>query len=128
VRLTLIYLDTHVVVWLYGGYVEKFSQEVRGLINEPDLLISPVVCLELQYLYEIQRITVDAATITVDLATRLGLTVCNKAFEAIVAQAILLSWTRDPFDRLIVANASLYGNVLISQDRNIHNHYPQTRW
>lgn len=124
----MIYLDTHVVVWLYGGYIEKFSQEVRELINEHELFISPVVRLELQYLYEIQRIIVDASAITADLATRLGLMVCDQDLNTIVNAALALSWTRDPFDRLIVANASLKGNILLSQDRKIRDHYPQTRW
>ncbi len=30
----MIYLDTHVVVWLYAGLVEKFSQAVMELMNE----------------------------------------------------------------------------------------------
>jgi len=41
----LIYLDTHVVVWLYAGLVGKLSQPVKDLINDNELCISPVVRL-----------------------------------------------------------------------------------
>lgn len=123
----MIYLDTHIVVWLYAGYSTKLSQEARELMNQNELFISPFVRLELQYLYETQRVTVDSTAITADLATRLGLMVCDKELNQIVNQAIAFSWTRDPFDRLIVAHASLDNNILISHDRNIRNHYTHAK-
>ncbi len=69
----MIYLDTHVVVWLYAGQLERFSDEVQTLLNEHDLRICPIVQLELQYLHEIERITVEAQTILADLGARIGL-------------------------------------------------------
>lgn len=127
-RCILIYLDTHVVVWLYAGYTNKFSPLVKSLINEHDIYISPIVRLELQYLHEIARITEEANAIVTDLSNRIGLKVCDKNFEAVVNQALSLSWTRDPFDRLVVANASLNDTMLITKDQNMLEHYPQARW
>jgi PIN domain nuclease of toxin-antitoxin system len=124
----LIYLDTHVVVWLYAGLVENFSRPVRDLINENEMRISPIIRLELQYLYETQRITVEANVIVADLSNRLGLHVCDKLFNSIVDQAVLVKWTRDPFDRLIVGNAQLGQDILITKDRNIRQHYPHANW
>jgi len=124
----LIYLDTHVIVWLYAGLSEQFSEPARQLINNHDTLISPIVRLELQYLYEIQRVTVDANAIVADLTNRIGLQVCDKPFDLVVQQALAHSWTRDPFDRLIVANAALNNAILLSKDQNILAHYAQARW
>jgi PIN domain nuclease of toxin-antitoxin system len=124
----LIYLDTHVVVWLYAGYADKFSPLAKSLINAHDVYISPIVRLELQYLHEIARITEEANAIVTDLSNRIGLKVCDKNFEAVVNQALSLSWTRDPFDRLIAANASLNDNMLITKDPNMLEHYFQARW
>ncbi|WP_420642864.1 type II toxin-antitoxin system VapC family toxin [Candidatus Leptofilum sp.] len=124
----MIYLDTHVVVWLYAGQLARFSDEIQALLNENDLIVSPIVQLELQYLHEIERITVDAQTIITDLAARIGLQTCDKRFQAVVGEATAVSWTRDPFDRLIVANASLNSDILISKDQNILNHYPHAKW
>ena len=52
-----IYLDTHVVLWLSEGLVERLPKAARRSIEENDLLFSPMVRLELQYLYEIKRCT-----------------------------------------------------------------------
>lgn len=124
----MIYLDTHVVVWLYAGLVEKLSQPARVLINEHEIEISPIVRLELQYLHEIGRVTEDANVVVADLSSRIGLNVCKKRFNAIIGRAIGLSWTRDPFDRLIVANADLNDNILVSKDQDILDHYHHARW
>jgi PIN domain nuclease of toxin-antitoxin system len=124
----LIYLDTHVVVWLFAGLVGKFNRPVVELINEHELDISPIVLLELQYLYEVQRTTKDAMAIVTDLSQRVGLKVCDKDFNAIISQALAHSWTRDPFDRVIVAHASLHGNLLITKDQTILENYPHARW
>jgi hypothetical protein len=53
----LIYLDTHVVAWLFSARIDLLPAGVRTRIEESDLLISPAVKLELEYLYEIHRIT-----------------------------------------------------------------------
>ena len=124
----MIYLDTHVVVWLYTGQVEKLSEQAKELINEHEVYISPVVRLELQYLYEIQRITDEASEIVFDLSARIGLKMCDKSFNTIVNGALDLSWTRDPFDRIIVANAALNTNILVTRDQNILKNYEHAMW
>ena len=52
----MIYLDTHVVVWLYSGLTDKLTDIAKSLINDNEVYISAIVRLELQYLYEIKRI------------------------------------------------------------------------
>lgn len=124
----MIYLDTHVVVWLYAGLTERFSVATQTMLDDEDLLISPVVRLELQYLYEINRITVTADTVIVDLAQRIGLAVCPKPFNDIITQATQITWTRDPFDRILVAHAALDQLPLLSKDQTILTHYPLAHW
>jgi PIN domain nuclease of toxin-antitoxin system len=124
----LIYLDTHVVVWLYAGLTEIFGELVRRLINDDEVFISPIARLELQYLYEIQRVKDDEQTIVSDLANRIGLQVCTKPFNPIVTRALAYSWTRDPFDRLIVAQAALQDSILVSKDQTILANYAHARW
>jgi PIN domain nuclease of toxin-antitoxin system len=124
----LIYLDTHVTVWLYSGLVEKLSNTARQLINTHDIFISPAVRLELQYLLEVQRVTAAPDTIVTDLANRIGLQVCAKPFNRIVSEALASTWTRDPFDRLIAAHAGLDDDVLVTKDGNILRNYAHARW
>ncbi|HPQ42427.1 MAG TPA: PIN domain-containing protein [bacterium] len=47
-----MFLDTHVVVWLYEGRTELFTDAARNAIDANDLAISPMVLLELAYLEE----------------------------------------------------------------------------
>ncbi len=124
----MIYLDTHIVVWLYAGHTHKFSALAKELINEHEIYISPIVRLELCYLHEISRVLEDANTIITDLSNRIGLRVCDKNFDTIISQAMSFSWTRDPFDRIIIANAQLNNNFLLTKDQNILEHYPYARW
>jgi len=124
----LIYLDTHIVVWLYAGLVDKLSPLGQSLINQQVLFISPIVRLELKYLYEIKRIRALPETIIADLQSRLGLVVCNREFNDVVTQAMTIEWTRDPFDRLITAQSMLEDKILLTKDRTILANHPQARW
>ena len=124
----MIYLDTHAIVWLYAGLIEKFSETTRELINSHEICISPIVRLELQYLHEIQRVTDESQVIVADLSNRIGLLICDKPLNLIVTRALIISWTRDPFDRLIVANAALNDNLLLSKDQRIRENYTFARW
>ncbi|OAI49206.1 transposase [Gammaproteobacteria bacterium SCGC AG-212-F23] len=124
----MIYLDTHVLVWLYSGFVEKFSEHARQLMDKNALMISPMAQLELTYLHETKRIQYSAEAIIHDLQSRIGLDICELGFEDIVKKAHSLSWTRDPFDRLIVAQAMVNAARLITKDQTIRKHYRFAVW
>jgi PIN domain nuclease of toxin-antitoxin system len=51
-----VYLDTHVLVWLFSGDMDNFSPKAIDLIENRELLVSPMVLLELEYLHEIGRL------------------------------------------------------------------------
>jgi PIN domain nuclease of toxin-antitoxin system len=122
----LVYLDTHIVCWLYEGLVKKFSPAETTAIDTGMLLVSPMVVLELQYLYEIGKILHGPDIILPSLATDIGLQVSTTAFARIAAHACSLSWTRDPFDRLLVAEVQLLPQAqLITRDRLIRQYCTQ---
>jgi PIN domain nuclease of toxin-antitoxin system len=122
------YLDTHVALWLYAGETQRVSKRAAAAINREPLALSPVVLLEMQYLREIGRITVAPKVVVTDLGRRLGLAVEDRATLPLIEQALDLSWTRDAFDRLIVAQAALDNAWLITRDRLILKHYPKAVW
>ena len=115
-------------MWLYAGNVENLSEQAKKLINDHEIFISQVVRLELQYLFEIHRVTDQANEIVFDLSDRIGLKMCDKSFNTIVSSALNYSWTRDPFDRIIVANAAVNRNILVTKDRNILENYEKAMW
>lgn len=124
----MTYLDTHVVVWLYRGDVGLFSERARGQIEREELFISPAVVLELEYLAEIRAERPSALTITAALEKDLGVRVCDLPFEVVVRQALLEKWGRDPFDRLIVAQAKANQAPLVTKDERIQRHYEAAVW
>ncbi len=124
----MIYLDTHVVVWLYAGLTEKFSDLAKSLINAHTPYISPMVRLELKYLYEIGRISELPDPIIADVSHLIGLRICQEDFNRVIGYSLELDWTRDPFDRLIVAHAAVNGNILLTKDNKILVNYPQAKW
>lgn len=124
----MIYLDTHVAVWLYAGELDRFSKAALRDIEEHDLMISPVVLLEIQYLREIKRLRTDAHVIADTLARSISLQVCDLAFDQVVLEALSLSWTRDPFDRIIVAQATARNAALLTKDESILAHYKKAFW
>ena len=124
----MIYLDTHVVVWLYAGKVNMLSEHAAELINSHEIIISPVVRLELEYLFEIQRITDKANEVISDLSDRIGLKICEKNFNTIISRALNFRWTRDPFDCIIVANAAVNQNILVTKDQSILENYEKAMW
>ncbi len=124
----MIYLDTHVVVWLYAGKTDLLSPQAVERIEAEDLFISPVVQLELEYLREIDRLTVASALVIESLSQRIGLTLCDLPFAHVVVESIAQSWTRDPFDRLIAAQAIARNAPLLTKDRHIQDNCSLALW
>ncbi len=124
----MIYLDTHVLLWLHAGLLDRFTARGRRLLEQNDLMISPCVKLELQYLLEIGRTTVPADLVVGELNGQIGLTVCDLPFDIVVNRALTLDWTRDPFDRLISAQALCRGMPLLTKDKSIRRHVKLAVW
>ena len=124
----MIYLDTHVVVWLYAGEVGRLSAKARAAIEAQELRISPMVLLELEYLRETGRISVRSEKIRAALALDLGLHVCALPMADAVAAAIGMDWTRDPFDRLICGHAAARRAGLVTKDEAIQTNFPKAIW
>ncbi len=84
--------------------------------------------MELQYLYEIKRITKKSEDVIVELSNRIGLEICDKDFISIIKNATNFKWTRDPFDRIIASNAELDGDILVTKDPAMLNNYKHAKW
>jgi PIN domain nuclease of toxin-antitoxin system len=120
---SIVFLDTHVIVWLYDALVNRFSTQAQSMMETSDLQMSPICMLELQYLYEIKRINIKPKTICHHLEVTIDLKKDEANFSNITDEAMSLSWTRDPFDRMIVAHAQYTKAHLITADQMIHAHY-----
>ena len=125
----MIYLDTHIILWLFARKGEGLSVRALNLIEtETEVAISPMVLLELEYLHEIGRTTLGSKPVYEYLYERIALQVCKRSFTDVIQAATMQSWTRDPFDRIITAQAAIGLNALITKDKGIRDHYEYAVW
>lgn len=124
-----VYLDTNVVVWLAQGTLQRISRRAQSALEQGTLLMSPMVLIELQYLYELHRIKLPARDVQLKVEHEIGVRVCDLPFPSVASAALDEKWTRDPFDRMIVAQAKANGLApLVSADEEIKKNYPRTVW
>lgn len=123
----IVYLDTHVLVWLFDD-ASRLSPPARRAIDRYELRASPAAVLEMEFLHELGRTRQSAADIVKALATHVGLRICDLPFRTVVDVALKEAWGRDPFDRLIVAQAKAAGAGLVSKDEKIRQNYAKAIW
>lgn len=124
----MIFLDTHLLVWLYEGELDLISDQAKKLLESQAILISPIVKLELEYLHEIKRLKHNADKIFSYLNSEIGIEFSKESFGMVIEKSIKEKWTRDPFDRIITAHARLLGFKLITKDQKIHRNYSLATW
>lgn len=121
-------LDTHIIIWLYSKDFSQFTPKVQKLLHSSELIVSPMVRLELALLYEIGRVDSPPDMVFRDLQSTLPITVLDLDFALASKEAENLQWTRDPFDRLIVATSQATGIPLLTKDRNILANFKLAIW
>ncbi len=125
---TLTHLDTHVVIWAASGDHHRFSELALHSLEHDALRVSPMVALELTYLHETGRITAGARAILDEARRALGLVTADESFAAVIDVAQTLDWTRDPFDRIIAAQALTARARLLTKDVTIREHLSLAVW
>ena len=124
----LTHLDTHVVAWIAGGHHDRLSAAGVNAVEHDTLRVSPLVALELQYLVEAGRLDLDPLDTLVELRRSLDLREAAESFGSVVDVALGLTWTRDPFDRLIAAQAIAADARLLTKDDHLLDHLVGAFW
>ncbi len=117
-----VLLDTHFLIWttLQSKRLEQFPWLGKYL----PWGVSPVSLLELQYLSEVDRLRVAQPGFTDTLMQDRRFVVDEVPLLALIRRAFPLSWTRDPFDRLLAAHSTARRVPLCTVDRQIAaNHH-----
>lgn len=109
----VILLDTNAVIWLHRG-----DRRVAALAQRATrLYASPATILELQFLIEAGRLRLRAGASVIQLVHDDRWVIDDPASAAWFEKASEIGFTRDPFDRLIVAHARLRHWSLATGDR-----------
>ena len=123
------YLDTNIVIFLHSGHIARLTQRATEQIETTDLLVSGMVLLELEMLFEKGAIQYSASQILSDLNQQIGVSVCQLPIAAVMNSALRVKWTREPGERIIVVNAIANNEApLVRSDRRIHEEYPNAIW
>lgn len=119
-KVTLL-LDTHFLIWLV--------LESKRLANFPWLDryrpwgVSPVSFLEIQFLAEVGRLSVSNPEFTSTVMKDRRFIIDDISLETLVGHALKIDWTRDPFDRLLVAHSLARRVALCTTDRAIRSRH-----
>jgi len=124
----IAFLDTHAFVALGMGKIESFGKESRRLLETADLFVSQIVLFELHVLAETRKVAVEPSRFFFETLETCDVRESADALAAVVREAASFSWTRDPFDRLIVATAMLHRAKLITKDALIRDRFADAVW
>ena len=114
-------LDTHFLLWIVLDVprVDEFD----WLEKYRPWGVSPVSLLEIQFLAEVGRLEVRSAEFTEALGADRRFAIDEVPLLSLVEAALPLSWTRDPFDRLLAAHSEARRAPLCTLDPELLEHH-----
>ena len=110
-------LDTHFLLWI--------ALDVPRIDAFPWLEgyrpwgVSPVSFLEVQFLTEVGRLEAKTSEFAAAISQDSRFVVDEVPLVSLIDRAIPLSWTRDPFDRLLAAHSESRRAPLCTLDRRL---------
>jgi len=118
-------LDTHVLLWTLAS-PRRLRKKTRDAISNPDNVIhtSVVSAWEIELKRALEKLDAPA-----DLTTALqttGLTLLPLRLEHIAGLRDLPNLHRDPFDRILAAQARIEGLILVTSDTVLQRYPVQT--
>lgn len=114
-------LDTHFLIWILRG--SDRLAEYPWLGRYRPWALSPVSLLELQFLVDVGRLDGDVPALTEALLSDPRFMIDEPPLVLLIRHALPLSWTRDPFDRLLAAHSGARRLPLCTADRTIRAHH-----
>lgn len=124
-------LDTQVWLWMQA-WPERFSSRARETVDDQEgvLLLSPVSAWEISTKYTLGRLSLPLPP-----AEYVPSRMKSSGVDALplqhshALQVAELPWHhRDPFDRLLIAQAQVEGLAILSADRQLAAYDVQLHW
>jgi PIN domain nuclease of toxin-antitoxin system len=119
-------LDTHTVLWWMAGELDRLGEKARGAISEGDIVISAVVIWEVAIKRHQGKL--DAPADLLDQLERAGVPLLPITARHADRVGTLPLHHRDPFDRLLVAQADCEGLALVSADEELKRYGVEIVW
>ena len=125
-----ILLDTHTFIWFFNGD-EQLSSKAKRLIEDSKInkFVSIASVWEIAIKIGLGKLTFDGSTSEiVELIFKNGFQILQISVDHIVAYETLEFIHRDPFDRILIAQAIVEKLTIITKDENIQKYRVKTNW
>ena len=124
----MITIDTHIAIWLYENRLSNLTGSAQEAIENNQIILPNMVRLELAYLHEIKRIKERPDTVINALTNEIFLITPELPMSLVISNAQSLTWTRDPFDRIICAETIAHEANLVTRDEVIRENFDFVVW
>jgi PIN domain nuclease of toxin-antitoxin system len=126
-----VLLDTHAFLW-WDGAPEQLSPQALALCQDAQntLLLSVVSIWEMQIKVQLGKLklSVPLRDMVESQQKVNGIEVLPVTLEHVLAVEELPAYHKDPFDRLLIAQAVVEKAVLLSKDANLTRYGVQVMW
>lgn len=124
----MITIDTHIAIWLYENRLRNITASAQEALENNQIILPNMVRLELSYLHEIKRIKERPDTVINALTDEIFLITPELPMSIVISNAQGLTWTRDPFDRIICAETIVHEAKLVTRDEVIRDNFDSVVW
>ncbi len=126
-----VLLDTHTFLWL-DGYSSRLSPKAIDILTDPshELFLSIASVWELTIKVALGKLVLrdDLAVVVQDQTTRNPIQLLPISLEDVMAVRTLPLLHKDPFDRMLVAQARILNATLLTMDPLIRQYPVRTDW
>jgi PIN domain nuclease of toxin-antitoxin system len=113
-------LDTHVVLWWLSADERLPAELKQRLDDDPDVWVSPVTLWEVTIKESLGKL--ESRSNLANAIVRSGFRRLSITFEHAITAGRLPPLHRDPFDRMLIAQARCEGLTLVTRDAQIHRY------
>jgi PIN domain nuclease of toxin-antitoxin system len=116
-----VLLDTHFLIWivLEAKRLSNFS----WLDRYRPWGVSPISFFKIQFLAEVGRLSVTNPRFVNTVSDDRRFIVDDLSLDTLVSHSLMLDWTRDPFDRLLVVHSLARRVPFCTTDRLIRSRH-----
>jgi PIN domain nuclease of toxin-antitoxin system len=118
-------LDTHIVIWAIDGSLPARCPDVDDIVTDGsnDCYVSAASLWEIKLKHDVGRLEIDMKPHDIpDFLESHGVYLLGITADHAIADIDPLPPTKDPFDRLLLAQAQLEGMRLVTVDRALADH------
>ncbi len=122
-----VLLDTHVLLWWVTDD-PRLSVTARDAIATGDVAVSVVSLWEVEIKRGLGRIDIDTRELVREVSQTEGFRMLEIRPTHVLALAELPLLHKDPFDRMLIAQAVRDRLTLVSRDEEIHRYQVDVAW